>query len=132
MSLPLLVELSHIHVIPVFVIPMLSTCLSARYSFVSSFVETQRSLEIYLSSLPISGNLEITMEFLVEIDKLVQLIESPIFACKSPIHKSIASLVNTLILHSPSIDFNLASQWERGRLQLNTGPLRHINALATN
>lgn len=30
-----------------------------------------------------SGDLEITVEFLTEIDKLVQLIESPIFACKS-------------------------------------------------
>lgn len=29
-----------------------------------------------------SGNLEVTVEFLTEIDKLVQLIESPIFACK--------------------------------------------------
>lgn len=29
-----------------------------------------------------SGNLEITVDYLVEIDKLVQLIESPIFACK--------------------------------------------------
>lgn len=30
----------------------------------------------------ISGNLEITVDYLVEIDKLVQLIESPIFACE--------------------------------------------------
>lgn len=29
-----------------------------------------------------SGNLEITVDYLVEIDKLVQLIESPIFACE--------------------------------------------------
>lgn len=29
-----------------------------------------------------SGDLEVTVEFLVEMDKLVQLIESPIFACK--------------------------------------------------
>lgn len=29
-----------------------------------------------------SGNLEVTVEFLTEIDKLVQLLESPIFACK--------------------------------------------------
>lgn len=35
---------------------------------------------MFLSS--ISGNLEITVDYLVEIDKLVQLIESPIFACK--------------------------------------------------
>ena len=29
-----------------------------------------------------SGQLEVTVDFLVEIDKLVQLIESPIFTCK--------------------------------------------------
>lgn len=29
-----------------------------------------------------SGDLEITVEFLTEIDKLVQLIESPVFACE--------------------------------------------------
>ena len=29
-----------------------------------------------------SGNLEVTVDFLTEIDQLVQLIESPIFACK--------------------------------------------------
>lgn len=34
----------------------------------------------------ILGNLEITVDFLVEIDKLVQLIESPIFACKFLLH----------------------------------------------
>lgn len=30
----------------------------------------------------ISGSLEITVDFLNEIDKLIQLIESPIFACE--------------------------------------------------
>lgn len=30
----------------------------------------------------LSGDLEITVDFLKEIDKLVQLIESPIFACR--------------------------------------------------
>ena len=29
-----------------------------------------------------SGDIEVTVDFLKEIDKLVQLIESPIFACK--------------------------------------------------
>ena len=29
-----------------------------------------------------SGDLEVTVEFLTEIDKLVQLLESPIFTCK--------------------------------------------------
>ena len=30
----------------------------------------------------ISGDLEVTVEFLTEIDKLVQLLESPIFICE--------------------------------------------------
>lgn len=29
-----------------------------------------------------SGDIEVTVEFLIEMNKLVQLIESPIFACK--------------------------------------------------
>lgn len=29
-----------------------------------------------------SADLEVTVEFLVEVDKLVQMIESPIFACE--------------------------------------------------
>lgn len=37
-----------------------------------------------LLNTALSGDLEITVDFLKEIDKLVQLIESPIFACKSP------------------------------------------------
>lgn len=84
-SLPVLVQLSHFHVIPVLVIPVLPTCLSTRYSLVSTFIATQwqRQRTLNCQSLLYSGNLEITMEFLVEIDKLVQLIESPIFACKS-------------------------------------------------
>ena len=32
-----------------------------------------------------SGNLEVTVDFLTGIDQLVQLIESPIFACEYPI-----------------------------------------------
>ena len=31
---------------------------------------------------PASGDIEVTVDFLTEIDKLVQLIESPIFTCK--------------------------------------------------
>ena len=30
----------------------------------------------------ISGHLEVNVEFLIQIDKLVQLIESPIFTCE--------------------------------------------------
>lgn len=36
-------------------------------------------------SLCISENIEVTVEFLTEIDKLVQLIESPIFTCECAI-----------------------------------------------
>jgi Vacuolar protein 14 C-terminal Fig4p binding len=37
---------------------------------------------VVLNQLNISGSLEVTVEFLIEIDKLVQLIESPIFTCE--------------------------------------------------
>ena len=40
----------------------------------------ERSLS--LTAIVSSGNLEVTVDFLTEIDKLVQLIESPIFTCK--------------------------------------------------
>lgn len=33
-----------------------------------------------------SGDIEITTEFLVDVDKLIQLIESPIFTCKFSVH----------------------------------------------
>lgn len=33
---------------------------------------------------PPSGDLEVTVDFLTEVDKLVQLIECPIFTCKGP------------------------------------------------
>ena len=41
-------------------------------------------LPSYLYSLIIvnSGHLEVNVDFLIQIDKLVQLIESPIFTCK--------------------------------------------------
>ena len=38
-----------------------------------------RSLTVVVSS----GNLEVTVDFLTEIDRLVQLIESPMFTCES-------------------------------------------------
>lgn len=47
-----------------------------------------------------SGDLEITMEFLVEIDKLVQLIESPIFACM--LHLATPSYGTPIISNSHS------------------------------
>ena len=36
-----------------------------------------------LLDCPLSGDLEVTVDFLTEVDKLVQLIECPIFTCKS-------------------------------------------------
>jgi hypothetical protein len=36
-----------------------------------------------------SGQLEVTVDFLVEIDKLVQLIESPIFTCKLELERKV-------------------------------------------
>ena len=36
----------------------------------------------FLDWYSISGQLEVNVEFLIQIDKLVQLIESPIFTCK--------------------------------------------------
>ena len=41
-------------------------------------IVTVISLDIHA----ISGQLEVNVEFLIQIDKLVQLIESPIFTCK--------------------------------------------------
>lgn len=41
------------------------------------FVFTLRVFSYFI----FSGNIEVTVEFLTEIDKLVQLLESPIFAC---------------------------------------------------
>lgn len=35
---------------------------------------------LFFPLLIISGDLEVTVEFLIELDKLIQLIESPIFA----------------------------------------------------
>lgn len=38
--------------------------------------------QTFLDHVP-SGDLEVTVDFLTEVDKLVQLIECPIFTCKS-------------------------------------------------
>ena len=37
---------------------------------------------VFLDCVFISGHLEVNVEFLIQIDKLVQLIESPIFTCE--------------------------------------------------
>lgn len=87
MSVQMLVTLSHFHVIAVSIIAMLSTRVPTRYPLVS--IPKLRNVFIcYCTNLErfFSGDLEITMEFLLEIDKLVQLIESPIFAGRSHIY----------------------------------------------
>lgn len=44
-----------------------SSCHARHFSLTESFI---------------SGHLEVNVEFLIQIDKLVQLIESPIFTCE--------------------------------------------------
>jgi len=39
-------------------------------------------LDLFFLTAFLSGDLEVNVDFLVQIDKLVQLIESPIFTCK--------------------------------------------------
>ena len=72
---------------PVLLGPVLQPRVRADHVFVSLFNHDNRSV-LDCSHLPHvipyanSGNLEVTTQFLTEIDKLIQLIESPIFACK--------------------------------------------------
>jgi vacuole morphology and inheritance protein 14 len=69
----------------------LSLCLlSQQYQHASDLVyRLCASLESRLSVLLLmvlsSCELEITVNFLIEIDKLIQLIESPIFTCTAPL-----------------------------------------------
>jgi hypothetical protein len=49
------------------------------------------SLETFLNCPP-SGDLEVTVDFLTEVDKLVQLIECPIFTCESPEFRSLSGM----------------------------------------
>jgi vacuole morphology and inheritance protein 14 len=63
-----------------------SLCLLAQaYEHASNLLQ---SLYSPLSSsghlLTGSGDLEITVQFLIQVDKLVQIIESPVFTCISP------------------------------------------------
>jgi hypothetical protein len=70
----------------------LSTCVQHHSIFVSfifsyfihfhPFNEKTKGEILTQTFLYISENIEVTVEFLTEIDKLVQLIESPIFTCK--------------------------------------------------
>lgn len=39
-------------------------------------------LHCFSLTLAFSGDLEVTVDFLIEVDKLVQLIECPIFTCE--------------------------------------------------
>lgn len=78
--------LSGFNIIVMFISTMLSTCFRISYHFVYNFYYFKTILSkfncYFFLYLFYSGNLEVTVEFLIEIDKLVQLIESPIFACK--------------------------------------------------
>lgn len=67
---------------------MLSTCIAISrfivgvniivlFGFHINFI-----IKFYLIVFFFSGDIEVTVEFLIEMDKLVQLIESPIFACR--------------------------------------------------
>ena len=38
-----------------------------------------------------SAQIEVTVDFLIEVDKLVQLIESPIFTCKNAVERRVCS-----------------------------------------
>ena len=40
-----------------------------------------------------SADLEMTVNILIQIDKLVQLLESPVFTCKSSLHPSLLCIV---------------------------------------
>ena len=53
------------------------TCLES----VTKFVIPPLLCDLELMS---SGDLEITVQFLIQVDKLVQIIESPVFTCTSP------------------------------------------------
>jgi hypothetical protein len=56
---------------------------STRQTFCTScqFIYAQ-TLILLLTKMETSADLEITVPLLVQIDKLVQLIESPVFTCK--------------------------------------------------
>jgi hypothetical protein len=68
----------------------LDSKLSSGIESHSAFVSYMHSMIFYSEFVVIrhpffyfnSGNLEVTVDFLTEIDQWVQLIESPIFACK--------------------------------------------------
>jgi hypothetical protein len=64
----------------------LSACqlLSARLRFSVDIVSLSEKIkwDHFMTCICFSGNLEMTVDYLEEIDKLIQLIESPIFACE--------------------------------------------------
>lgn len=55
--------------------------LQAHKDALCHLVMASSQIEIPLTEAP-SGDLEVTVDFLTEVDKLVQLIECPIFTCK--------------------------------------------------
>lgn len=81
-------SLSGINVIFMLIGPMLSACISISCFIVCSNFRIFATLNILYEYQPnlkcvciFSADIEVTVEFLIELDKLVQLIESPIFAC---------------------------------------------------
>lgn len=55
--------------------------LRAGISFATSFVRYHHS-GLHIASNKFSADLEMTVNMLIQIDKLVQLLESPVFTCK--------------------------------------------------
>ena len=60
--------------------------------------------EIFLDQCFISGHLEVNVEFLIQIDKLVQLIESPIFTCEYTLEDFLLLWWTMPILERMSVD----------------------------
>ena len=63
----------------------LSPCITPHSTLVSIVISYVYRFKLVKSFATFSsGNIEITVDMLTEIDQLVQLIESPVFACNLP------------------------------------------------
>lgn len=113
MSLQIVVSLSDINVVFVLIVSMLSTLFRIGVNFVgeTKFVQWHFCLEFHFTNFRYSGDLEITVEFITEIDKLVQLIESPIFACKSS--NRLMQTMNNLISTNLALRLTLVNNNDR-------------------
>ena len=61
-----------------------SLCLLAQaYEHASNLLQTLY-ISIFIWEIDCSGDLEITVPFLIQVDKLVQILESPVFTCTFP------------------------------------------------